>query len=69
MLSVEVNRVKSLKVFKPTGISELHFKEVGYRCLKVKLSSGYQMMETVAAQCCGFGMSLKRTAQNQRKSW
>lgn len=69
MLSVKVNWVKSLKVFKPTSISKLHFKQVGYRFLKIKLSSGYQMMETVAAQCSEFGMSLKRTAQKQRKSW
>lgn len=23
---------------KPTSVSELHFKEIGYRCLKIKLS-------------------------------
>lgn len=68
MLRVKVSWVKSLKDFKPTSISELHFKEIRYRCLKIKLSFWSSNDEDSGTTVFCISRSLKRKCKTKGRA-
>lgn len=68
-MKVKVSWVKSLKVFKPTSISELHFEEIAYRCLKIKLSFWSSNDEDSGSTVFWILWVIEKESAKQRKSW